>query len=109
MIIFVHADKWYKSESVSQTEMHKILWVFETQIDQPILARKLDLVLINKKKKKFSSSGFCPSSRLESKNKRKCKDRWISGSCQRTEKAMEHESDINCSWHSWNNLQGPGK
>ena len=38
------------------------------------------------------------------KNKRKQKDRQILGYCERAEKAVEDESDsdINCSWCSWN-------
>ena len=47
-----HADKWYmqKLESVQE---NKILWDFEIQIDLQIPVRRLDLVLINKKKISF--------------------------------------------------------
>ena len=47
---FDHINKWYmlKPESVQEKETHKILWDF----DHPIPARRPDLVLINKKKKK---------------------------------------------------------
>ena len=38
----------HKPESVQENEMHKILWDFEIQTDQLNLARKLDLVLIDK-------------------------------------------------------------
>ena len=37
----------HKIESVLENEMHKILWDFEIQIQ----ARRLELVLINKKKR----------------------------------------------------------
>ena len=41
------------------------------------------------------------------KKKRKPKNRQILGPCQRTKKAMEHESDshTNCSWCNWNGPQ----
>ena len=49
---FDHTDKWYmpKLGSVQENEIHKILRDFEIQIDHHILARKLDVVLTNKKK-----------------------------------------------------------
>ena len=39
------------------------------------------------------------------------KDIQILESCQRIEKAVEHEGDANsnCSWNSWNSSQRPGK
>ena len=48
-----HVDKWYinKPESVWENETHKILQDFETQINHTILARRPDLILINKKKR----------------------------------------------------------
>ena len=38
---FDHTEKWYisKEESVPENEVHKILWDFEIQTDQPIPAR----------------------------------------------------------------------
>ena len=49
---FNHTIKWYmyKPESVLLNKMHKILSDFEIQMDHLILARRPDLVLINKKK-----------------------------------------------------------
>ena len=57
-----------------------------------------DLVLISKKKK-WSSGGFCYSSMKLKESKKKKKKRKIPGSCQRAEKAAEHEDDgdNNCS------------
>ena len=40
----------YTSDSILENEMHKILWDFEMQTDHQILARRPDLVRINKKK-----------------------------------------------------------
>ena len=41
----------YKPVSVLANEIHKILWDFEIQIDYLMLARKPNLVLINRKKR----------------------------------------------------------
>ena len=41
----------HKLESAQENEIHQILWDFEIQREHPILARRLDLVLINKKKR----------------------------------------------------------
>ena len=47
-------NKWYmhKPESVEENEMHKVLWDFEIQTDHLIPARRLELVIVNKRKKK---------------------------------------------------------
>ena len=47
---FAYANKCckYKTESVPENERHKILWDFEIQINYYILARRQDLILINK-------------------------------------------------------------
>ena len=39
----------YKPESVLENEIHKILWDFEVQTDHLILARRPNLVIINKR------------------------------------------------------------
>ena len=41
----------HKAESTLKNGMHKILWDFEIQTDPLILARRPDIVLIDKKKK----------------------------------------------------------
>ena len=70
--------------------MHDIFLDFELQTDPLTPPKRLDLVLINKKKtfylEDFSSGGFFRSSELLSKNKRDQKYRQIFESCQRTEK-----------------------
>ena len=52
-----------QTESVLKNEKHKILWDFEVQTDYQVQARRLDLVLINKEKKKkkenLTNSGLC--------------------------------------------------
>ena len=42
----------HKPESTLENETHKILWDFEIQIDYLVLARRPEIVIINKKKKK---------------------------------------------------------
>ena len=51
---FDHTNKWYKHNPASALEnnTHKLLWDFDVQTDHLILARRLDLIIINKKKKK---------------------------------------------------------
>ena len=79
-----------------------------TQTDQPIPAWKPDLVLINKNKRTCRQVTFAiPSTRRQSENERKRKDRQILGSCLRAEKLMKYEGDgdTNCSWNNWNGPQ----
>ena len=67
----------------------KILWDFEIQTDQIILARRLDIVLINKVGKSLVNFAILAGHKESEK---------IHRFCQRTKKTMEHEgdSDINC-------------
>ena len=63
------------------------------------------------KEKNLSSSEFCHFSKPQSGSKRKRNNTQIPGSCQKAEKAVEHEGDGNtsCSWCCWNGPQKPGK
>ena len=47
---FDHTNKWctHNPESVLENETHKLLWDFEIQTDHLILARRPDLVIIQK-------------------------------------------------------------
>ena len=69
------ADKWYiqKLESVLEIETHKIICYFEIQMDHQIQARRLDLVLTDKKKKNLSYNGFYLPSRPQCEGGRKQK------------------------------------
>ena len=51
---FDHADKWYlhNPAPVLENDTHKLLWDFDIQTDRLIAARRPDLIIINKKKKK---------------------------------------------------------
>ena len=48
---FDHMNKWYTHNpaSVSQNDIYKLLW--EIQMDHLFLARRLDLIIINQKKR----------------------------------------------------------
>ena len=51
-----NTNKWYMydRESVQENEIHKLLWGFEIQTDHLISTRQPDLVMVNKKKKKWT-------------------------------------------------------
>ena len=52
---FDHTNKWYMHNPapVLENDTHKLLWDFNIQTDHLIPARKPDLIIINKKKRKF--------------------------------------------------------
>ena len=52
---FDHTNKWYmhKPAPVLENDTHKLLWDFNIQTDHLILARRPDLIIINKKKKRI--------------------------------------------------------
>ena len=59
---FDHTNKWYmhNPESFLEKETHKLLWDFEIQTNHIISARRLDLVIVNKKENP-PNCGFCRS------------------------------------------------
>ena len=54
---FDHANKWYmhNPEPVLKNDTQKLLWDFDIQTDHLISARRPDLIIINKKKKRESA------------------------------------------------------
>ena len=52
--IFDHTNKWYvhNPAAVLEDDTHKLLWDFDIHTDHLISARRPDLIIINKKKKK---------------------------------------------------------
>ena len=66
---FDHMNKWYMHnlESVPENEIPKLLCDFEIQTDHQILARRLDLEIVKKKKQTLPNSRLCFSGRLRSK------------------------------------------
>ena len=51
----------HKLESILANKMHKFLWDFKIQMDHLILARRADLLMINKKKRKPAEHWTLPS------------------------------------------------
>ena len=51
---FDHADKWYihNPAPVQENDTHKLLWDFDIHTDHLIPARKPDLIITNKKRKR---------------------------------------------------------
>ena len=63
---FDHTNKWYmhNQESLLENKTHKLFCDFEIQTDHQISARRLDHIIINKKKKKENLQNcglWCPS------------------------------------------------
>ena len=79
---FEHTNKWYmhNQESVQDNLMHKLLWDFEIQADHLISARRLDLVIVNKREKRkkekenLPNCGLCCSGWSRDKTERKGKE-----------------------------------
>ena len=62
---FDHTNKWYMHNPapVLENDTHKLLWDFDIQTDHQILARRPDLIIIHKKKKKENLQNcrlYCP-------------------------------------------------
>ena len=49
----------YSPKSCIENRTHKILWDFEIQTAQPILARQPDIVIVNKKKSNIKEKSTC--------------------------------------------------
>ena len=58
---FDHSNKWYmyKLAPVPENNTHKLLWDFDIQTDHRISARRPDLTIISKKKKKEENLQNC--------------------------------------------------
>ena len=69
-----HPNKCYMHNlaSVLENDTHKLLWDFDIQTDHLISARKLDLIIINKTKKRenLQNCGLCCSGLLQNKTER---------------------------------------
>ena len=101
-----HTNKWYMHNptSVLEDDIHKLLWDFDIQTDHLILARRPDLIIINKKKRTFKIVDFAVpadhSVRLKESEKN---DKYLD--LVRELKKLEHEKDnyTNCDWCFWYN------
>ncbi len=78
---------------VLENDTHKLLWDFDIHTDHLILARRPDLIIINKKKSIWKIVDFAVPAdhRIKLKECEK-KDKYL--------KAVEHETDdcTNCYW-----------
>ena len=68
---FDHTNKWYmhNTKSVLENETHKLFWDFEIQTVHLILARRPDLEIVNKKKRRELSCPGWPQGNTERKPK----------------------------------------
>ena len=93
----------HNPESIPENETHKLLWDFEIQTDHLISARRPELIIVNKKKKKMKTFRFVnfavpADHRVELKKaKRKMRNLDFAGELK---KIMGHESDgdTNYNW-----------
>ena len=87
--------------------IHEILKDFVIQTYHPIPDKKLDLMLINKKKITRHQVDFSLSADHRVKMKKKQKDRKDPESCQRAEYGEEHKGNgnINFNWCAQNSPQ----
>ena len=88
---------------VLENNTHKLLWDFDIHTDPLILARRPDLIIINKKKRtgKIVDLAVPAVHRIKLKDCEK-KDKYLD-LARELKKTMEHEGDncTNCDWCFW--------
>ena len=89
---------------VLENETHKLLWDFDIHTDHLISARRPDLIIINKKKKricKIVDFAVSADHRIKLKECEK-KDKYLD-LARELKKTMKHEGDdcTNCDWCFW--------
>ena len=106
---FDHTAKWYmyKLEFVLENETHEPLGDFEIQTDHLIPARRADLVIINKKKKKDDFAVPADhrvkiKKKIKIKIKKKEKREKYLHLARELKKERESNYDITCNWCAWN-------
>ena len=104
---FDHTNKWYMHNPtpVLENDMHKLLWDFNIQTDLLIPARRLDLIIIKKKKKrtcKIVDFAVPADYRVKLKECEK-KDKYLD-LARELKKTVEHAGDnyTNRNWCVWN-------
>ena len=100
----------HNPESVLENETHKLLWDLEIQPGHQILARRPDLIIINKKERTCRIVDFAlpVDHRVKLKeSERRYKYLNLVGEFKKT---LEHKSDdyTNCKWYSWYSHQRIG-
>ena len=92
---------------VRENDTHELLWDFDIHTDHLISARRPDLIIINKKKKKIER--ICkivdfaiPADHRIKLKECEMKDKYL-GLARELKKTMAHEDDnyINCDWCFW--------
>ena len=86
---FDHTTKWYMHKSEWENETQKSLLDFETQTDNLNMARRLELKIINKKKK---STCVSADHKVKIKQKKKGKERY-QDLARELKIGMKHEGD----------------
>ena len=93
--------------SVLENETYKLLWDFDKQTDHLISTRRLDLIIINKKKRtcRIVDFAFLADHRVKLKENEK-KDKYLN-----LARELKHESDdyTNCNWCPYYNHKGINK
>ena len=103
---FDHTNKWYMHNPASSLEnnTHKLLQDFDIHSDNLISERRLDLIIINKKKRTCKIVDFAMPAEKRIKLK-ECEKKKISTSTllDNFKKTMERESNnyTNCDWCFW--------
>ena len=84
-------------------DTHKLLWDFDIYLDHLILARKPDLIMINKKKRTCKIVDFAVSADHRIKLQVCEKKNKYFDLARELKKTMEHESVdcTNCDWCFW--------
>ena len=104
---FAHANKWYMHNPapVLENDTHKHLWDFDIQTDHLISAKRPNLIMINKKKRKkickivdFAVPADHRIRLKECENRHKYVDL-----ARERKKIKEPEGDnyTNCDWYVW--------
>ena len=109
---FDHANKWcmHNTEPVLENDTHKLLWDFDIQTDHLISARRPDLIIIKKEKKKriCKTVDFAvPADHRIKLNECEKRDKYFD-LARELKKTMEHEGDnyANCDWCLWHGNKG---
>ena len=94
----------YNPAPVLENATHKLLWDFNIQTDHLIPARRLDLIIINKKKRTWKIVDFAVPADHRIKLKECEKRDKYPDLARELKKTMEHAGDnyTNCNWCVWN-------
>ena len=88
---FDHTNKWYMHNPapVLENDSHKLLWDFNIQTDHLIPARRLDLIIINKKKRTCKIVDFAVPAEHRIKQKE----------CEKKDKYLDLSRELKNLWN----------